>query len=66
MRAYLTAWSKGDYAGMAAHADASAATIAAVDAPIRRNLAVTTASFTPGLLTRDTTGDAARLPTPPG
>jgi hypothetical protein len=62
LRAYLSAWSKGDYAGMAAHADASAATIAAVDAPIRRNLVVTTASFTPGLLTRDTTGDRGTAP----
>jgi Penicillin binding protein transpeptidase domain/Penicillin-binding Protein dimerisation domain len=62
MSAYLASWSRANYAGMAAHADVSAAAIAAVDARMRRNLIVTAASYTPGLLTRDKTGDRGTAP----
>ena len=62
MNAYLTSWSKADYPGMAAHADATSTAIAAIDAPIRRNLVVSAARFTPGVLTRDATGDRGTVP----
>ncbi len=60
--AYLGAWSKLDYAGMAAQADAPAATISAVDAPMRAALEVKTASYTPTAVTRDESGDRATVP----
>jgi hypothetical protein len=63
LSAYLTAWAKADYAAMAAHSDAPAATIRALDARNRHNLVVTAARFTPGTLTRDEkTGDIATAP----
>jgi cell division protein FtsI/penicillin-binding protein 2 len=62
LSSYLTAWSKANYAGMAANANVPAAAIAAVDAPMRRNLLVTASSFTPGVVTRDKTGDRGTAP----
>jgi hypothetical protein len=63
VRSYLADWTKADYAGMAAHADSSATTIRAIDAPIRHNLVVSVAKFTPGPVTRDEkTGDVATAP----
>ncbi len=62
LSAYLTSWSKANYAGMAAYASVPASAIAAVDAPMRRNLIVTAASYTPGPLTRDQTGDRGTAP----
>lgn len=62
LSAYLTAWSKADYPAMATHADAPAAAIKAVDAPLRSSLVVSRATFTPGVLTRDKTGNAATAP----
>ncbi|HEX4017883.1 MAG TPA: penicillin-binding transpeptidase domain-containing protein [Frankiaceae bacterium] len=62
LSAYLASWSRANYAGMAAHANVPAAAIAAVDGPLRRNLVVTAATYTPGLLTRDKTGDRATAP----
>jgi hypothetical protein len=60
LRSYLTDWAKADYAGMASHADVSAATIKAIDAPIRHNLVISVERFTPGPVVRDTkTGDTA-------
>jgi hypothetical protein len=62
LSAYLASWSRVNYAGMAAHANVPASAIAAVDAPMRRSLIVTAASFAPGLLTRDKTGDRGSAP----
>jgi hypothetical protein len=62
LRAYLSAWDKADYPRMAARANASAAAISAVDAPMRKSLGVTTARFTPGALTRDKSGDRGTAP----
>ncbi len=62
LSAYLASWSRADYAGMAAHADVPAAAISAVNTPMRRNLVITAASYTPGLLTRDKTGDRGTAP----
>ena len=62
LKAYLGAWAKSDYAGMAAHSDAAATTIAAVDAPMKRTLVVSSATYTPGLLTRDQTGNQGTAP----
>lgn len=62
LSAYLTSWSKVNYAGMAAYADVPAASIAAVDTPMRRSLLITGQSYTPGLLTRDKTGDRGTAP----
>jgi hypothetical protein len=62
VHAYLAAWSKADYAGMAAHATAPAAAISAVDGPMRKSLGVTTASFAPGVVTRDASGNRATVP----
>ena len=63
VRAYLTDWTKADYAGMAGHADVAATAIRAIDAPIRHNLEVSVAKFTPGAVTRDVkTGDTATAP----
>ncbi len=62
LSAYLAAWAKANYAGMAAHANVPAASIAAVDGPLRRNLLVTASSYTPGLVTRDQTGDRGTAP----
>ncbi len=62
LSAYLAAWAKANYAGMAAHANVPAAAIAAVDGPMRRNLLVTASSYTPGLVTRDQTGDRGTAP----
>jgi hypothetical protein len=62
LSAYLTAWSKANYEGMAAHANVPAATIAAVDGPMRRNLVVAASTFTPGLVTRDKAGDRGTAP----
>ena len=62
LAAYLAAWSKGDYAGMAAHSDAPATAIQAVAAPIKRNLAVTDSRYAPGVLTRDQSGDRGTAP----
>ena len=47
---------------MAAHADVPASAIAAVDAPMRRSLVVSASSYTPGLVTRDQTGDRGTAP----
>jgi hypothetical protein len=63
LRSYLADWAKADYPGMATHADVAATTIRAVDAPIRHNLVVSVAKFTPGVVTRDEkTGDVATAP----
>ena len=63
LRSYLADWTKADYAGMATHADVAATTIRAVDAPIRHNLVVSVATYTPGVVTRDVkTGDIATAP----
>ena len=47
---------------MAANANVPAASIAAVDGPMRRNLLVAASSFTPGVVTRDKTGDRGTAP----
>ncbi len=62
LTAYVAAWSKGDYAGMAAHSDATATAIAAVDAPIKRSLFLAAARYAAGVLTRDTSGDRGSAP----
>ena len=62
LSAYLAAWTKGDYAGMAAHSDATATAIQAVDAPIKRSLVVSGVRYAPGVLTRDQTGDRGSAP----
>jgi hypothetical protein len=62
LSAYLASWSTVNYAGMAAHANVPAAAIAAVNTPLRRNLVVTAATYTPGLLTRDKTGNRGTAP----
>ncbi len=62
LSAYLGAWSKANYAAMAAQANVPASTIAAVDEPVRRNLLVTSSSYTPGLVTRDQTGNRGTAP----
>lgn len=57
---YLDAWSKADYAGMAAHADVPVTRLQTVLEPIRSSLEVQRADYSPGLLTR--TGDTATVP----
>jgi hypothetical protein len=59
---YLAAWSTANYPAMAVHADVPPTAIAAVDTPMRRSLIVTASSYTPGLVTRDQTGDRATAP----
>ena len=62
VRAYLSAWARADYAGMAAQSDATPAAIQAVAAPVRRDLLVTSARYSAGTLTRDSTGDRGTAP----
>jgi hypothetical protein len=58
--AYLSAWSKADYAGMAEHANVPATRLQSVLAPIRASLKVEKQTYKAGALTRQ--ADTATVP----